>query len=800
MTYNPQTIGWEKAVLGTGLFSPASMPEAEHLLPSDFTGCHQIIFAEMMALHRRGSLDTRALTEALRSRNELDGIASFDVERVAGEHYIAELLTYRGASMEEYAAQVMNASLKRQLRQVGALIAADAQDERVSAQEAHDEAERRLLRLRRSRAGDNGVTIGEVIGTFMFRLEGLRSGTIQPAWVPRILALKNSLIYVDQSDYWITAARPGEGKCLGRGTKVVMSDGSLKTVEEIRPGDLLMGTKMLPRRVLSITHGRDMLYWVRQKHGIDYRVNRNHVLSLKSSKDESEQAHAEIRNVSVRQLLNEPKSWPARWKGYKIAVRFPEREVPLAPYFLGLWLGDGAASGSQITSTDPEVIGHLQDYAARRSETLHRHMLSHRLLRTRKGGCVRDGRTVHELLRNMGVFNNKHIPDLYLRNSRRVRLELLAGIVDSAGALIRNRIEITMQNADLGQQIKFLADTLGLRTSPVDRCNARRQAGAERVAYRITIHGDLSACPIRIPRKKPDRSRRCGDWRLTDIRIEQDQVDDYYGFTLDGDGLFLLEDMTVTHNSSLMRFDFGMAAVDDERREATLIVNLENTQTEYAKFIISMCSGIDSNKLKDPRLLNEIELERVRDWATRLASLPFYIVTLAAPSVEQIDRVIRYHVANHGIARAGVDYVQLMNNGKSQITEDVTCSSKGLRAISLRYGIPLLVNSQLSRNIENRGEDAEPKLSDLRDSGSLEQDATIVTVPRALWVNPSSAQLRQFSQNIDPLSGQLYPQVKAIPIVFHVLKNRNGPIGKTEPVLWVKSTNNFIPLTFREPQ
>ena len=71
------------------------------------------------------------------------------------------------------------------------------------------------------------------------------------------------------------------GKCLAKGTQVMMFDGTLKNVEDINVNDLLMGDDSTPRRVLSLARGREQMYWVRQKHGIDYRVNESHILSLK---------------------------------------------------------------------------------------------------------------------------------------------------------------------------------------------------------------------------------------------------------------------------------------------------------------------------------------------------------------------------------------------------------------------------------------------------------------------------------------------------------------------------------------
>ena len=76
----------------------------------------------------------------------------------------------------------------------------------------------------------------------------------------------------------------GFGKCLGKGTKVILYNGNVELVENIQIGDLLMGVDSTPRTVLNLKRGREQMYWIRQNKGLDYRVNSSHILSLKNTK------------------------------------------------------------------------------------------------------------------------------------------------------------------------------------------------------------------------------------------------------------------------------------------------------------------------------------------------------------------------------------------------------------------------------------------------------------------------------------------------------------------------------------
>lgn len=202
------SIGWEKAVLGTAIFSPELVEQAEFLLPSDFTGCHAGIWSHIMALYRRDTLELRTLVEELRSASELDHISAFDGTAV-GETYIAELVASRGMAMSEFAAHVLNASGKRMLNREAALIAADARDENITYEQALDNAESRFISMRRRTTALEGASLGDLFGVFIPRMEGMRAGTIQPRWSPETLAVREIFPYVEDDDYVIVAARPG---------------------------------------------------------------------------------------------------------------------------------------------------------------------------------------------------------------------------------------------------------------------------------------------------------------------------------------------------------------------------------------------------------------------------------------------------------------------------------------------------------------------------------------------------------------------------------------------------------------
>jgi replicative DNA helicase len=242
--------------------------------------------------------------------------------------------------------------------------------------------------------------------------------------------------------------------------------------------------------------------------------------------------------------------------------------------------------------------------------------------------------------------------------------------------------------------------------------------------------------------------------------------------------------------SSWLRFEADKS-IHLPEPEGVLIFNYDNDNMDYARWFIAMETGIDSDKLKEPRLMSEEELSRVRAAAEDLARRPLYIES-AYGDIHWIKRTTRKYVSERKIKRMCLDYAQKVNNGMDGDNANIEATTQGLREINMQLHIPILAASQLNREIEKRGvNDQTPMLSDLRGSGALEQDGTIVMYPRAMWRNPSDAEQRQFPENVDRSTGRLYPRMKAIPIQFYVQKNRNGSSGVSTPVKWVKSTNRY---------
>ena len=379
----------------------------------------------------------------------------------------------------------------------------------------------------------------------------------------------------DQYRYYIYHGGRGSGKCLSPDTKIIMYDGSIKKASEIAVNDLLMGPDSTPRKVIDTHNGTDEMYRVVQNQAIDYIVNSQHLLVLRKNptlKNDCGEImssgnlrrpngrYPDYEDITIMPVLEFDKK-SARFKdnfhGYKTGlINFPHKDVLIEPYFLGVWLGDGEAACQRITTMDQEILEYCTEYANKLD--LDVSIYDKRQKSFTIGMVKRTGKTNNllGLLKHYDLINNKHIPKQYLINSEKNRLELLAGILDTDSCVQRACAYLTMKSLKFVEQVKFLADSLGFRTSKDIKKREIKLNDKTFYAYSLTISGNLERIPFKIKRRIDGaKSKPNKDYLKTKIKIESLGIGPYVGFELDRDHLFLLQDGTVVHNShSIARY------------------------------------------------------------------------------------------------------------------------------------------------------------------------------------------------------------------------------------------------------
>lgn len=346
-------------------------------------------------------------------------------------------------------------------------------------------------------------------------------------------------------------AGPGKGKCLGINTPVIMYDGSVKMIQDVEIGDLLMGPNSEYREVTSISTGMDALFKITPIHGDSFVCNSNHILSLQIS------GTTTTINMPLYEYFKQTAKFKHHAKLWRTGIDFDEQPLKLPAYVAGLWIGDGAIEQPKISHTidDCEIVPDLIEAATK--------LNLHLKYSPRKNGNTGDwyftnGRTGGKpndfmtIVRKFVVNDEKRIPSEYLINSRVNRLELLAGLIDTDGYMHNNScIEISTKYIGLASDIAYLARSLGFGVHVATKQVTLNNYSFTGTYYRIGITGNTSEIPIRISRKQCSPRKQKKNVCRTGFTVTSLGIGRYYGIELNGDGLFLLGDFTVTHNSTM---------------------------------------------------------------------------------------------------------------------------------------------------------------------------------------------------------------------------------------------------------
>ena len=458
----------------------------------------------------------------------------------------------------------------------------------------------------------------------------------------------------------------GQFGCIDPETPVLLWNGNIEKAKNIKVGDKLVGDDGGCRIVSRLTEGVDEMYEISNGNMDNYIVNSHHILTVcysghksiywkKSSnswrmnyfdddtkRDKSismqtidstsgthfnkthftkEEAYEKmleysksipdnnIFDINVQQYLALPEYVKHNMKGVinRSVIQWEEQELPIDPYILGLWLGDGMSTCNAFASMDSEIIKswatwtdtvgceicHVKNIPPHENHSFYiRRRGSSTGIATAIGdpthsrstciGCTTskfvcaacdwtfekqtepvkgtgknsDGRNVVnlnpvvELFKKHNLYNNKHVPIQYIINSEENRLKILAGMIDTDGCLKKTNggsccYEISQceKRKHLLESFRIIAGSLGFRAK-ILKPNGN--------IYSLLITGDnIDKIPVKVPRKQIQNQTRTTNYASHNIKIKSIGLGAFCGWNIDKNERFLLGDFTITHNTRL---------------------------------------------------------------------------------------------------------------------------------------------------------------------------------------------------------------------------------------------------------
>ena len=771
----PHDVAAEQCVLGGMLLSKDAISDVmETIRPDDhYRPAHQIVHEAILELYGRGEpADPVTVSDLLNKRGEL--------ARMGGPAYLHTLIASvpTAANAGYYARIVRERAILRRLVEVGTRIVQLGYSGDGDADELVDRAQAEVYGVTERRVSEDYLSLSEIMPAALDEIEAIGSRGGGMSGVPTGFADLDSLTNgLHAGQMVVIAARPAVGKALALSTPLPTPD-SWTTMGEVRVGDRLIGADGRPVTVVAATdvmHDRPCYevefsdgavivadaehQWVtwdlrtrktydyqRETGGPGYPDDWPTWTSSRASRDlkatgmssgqvsavpgrtataiRQQWNRADVTGTAVKARTTQEIASTLRVRGQHNhaipvakALILPEADLPLDPYVLGYLLGDGATAGTGRVACHPDDRSWLIDEFQ---------ALGYSVSAYRDPGHL-GVRRIRETWRKLGLARSKHVPAVYLRVSFSQRLALVQGLIDSDG-YVDNQGSYHFSNTSE----RLIADFAQLVTSlgciaRVKRRGPRMRAGRlSRESWDVIVATSLPLA--RLPRKalaaRHDWGQEQAGRYIVDVRpvpsepVRCVQVDS-------ADHLYLAgRSMIPTHNSTLA-LDLARAATI-KHGMPTVIFSLEMSRNEITMRLLSAEARVPLHSMRTGQM-GEEDWTRLARRMSEVVDAPLFIDDSPNMSMMEIRAKCRRLKQQNDLKLVIVDYLQLMSSPKrpENRQQEVSEMSRSLKLLAKEIDVPVIAISQLNRGPEQRT-DKRPMLSDLRESGSIEQDSDVV--------------------------------------------------------------------------
>ena len=764
----PHNLDAEESLLGACLLSRDAIVAATEVGVSadDFyKPAHGHIFDAVTTLYAIGeSIDVVTVADQLRRGGLIDAIGGPAV--LLG----LQVSTPATSNAARYARIINEHALLRRLIGVASEIAEIGYSLPEDVISALDRAEAMVFDVAQRRVTDSLSPIKDLLDQSLTRLEMLYEKGDSITGLPTgYHGLDELLSGLQPSTLNIVGARPATGKALALDTPIPTPTG-WTTMGDLRVGDEVLDDAGGPCNVVytSPIFSDHRCFEVRFDDGTTIVADAGHRWlaydfpawkSLRSRHDRLAAAppanpqlardqSSRIRHprvVTTQEMVDEGvrvAGGRPNWYLPLVALALDEVDVPVEPYVLGCWLGDGSTAGASLTLGLVDAPHFVTEFE--RAGYVLEHRPGHDALCWATGPVPGKGawqgyggatRVLARELQAAGLLGDarKHIPAEYLRASSKQRLALVQGIMDTDGTIDRSggRVELCLASRDLLAQVWELVASLGHKPHPIKEKRVPLSDGRFATAWRF---GWTPLDPVfRLPHKaallaevvSTRRHGRATRRAIVDI-VEVPSVPTRCISVDAPSHLFLASRaMIPTHNTA---FALGMAAhAALEVGRPVLVFSLEMSHLELTQRLLSSEARVDSSRMRNGKL-NDPDWSKISHAIGRLAEAPLYIDDNPQATVMEIRAKARRLKSKLGdLGLIVIDYLQLMTGRTSAESRQVEVSEigRGLKILARELEVPVVALSQLSRGLELRA-DKRPMLADLRESGSLEQDADVV--------------------------------------------------------------------------
>ena len=726
----PHSIEAEMCVLASMMLDKEQIGGIQQLIHEKeafFQVDHQIIYERLLDLYQAGkSIDPIILRAELEKRKLL--------EEVGGTAYLAQIVnTVPSAAHGTHYAQIVRE--KYMLRQLIAASNDTLRDAYAPHEETKlivDRAEKRIFDIAQKEI--SGTV--QPLETILHEVWEMITGQGQRGILTGFHEMDEMLNGLQKGELIIIAARPSMGKAQPLDAKVLTTAG-WKPMGEVRVGDELASVDGSPSRVTGVfPQGKRQVYRITLADGRSTECCAEHLWRVHYRGWDEPKV---VETARLIEMLGR-KRYQNRLYVETFAGEFgSDQGLPLDPWLLGMMLGDGSMSGSSVrfSTASEEILDRVRQSAGEEMALSYAGGYDYRIRQA--AGASQAGvqgavaNPVKSALQSMGLWgcdsSKKFIPEMYKRATRVSRLRLLAGLIDTDGWVEKwGSLRFCTVSEQLARDVVELMRSIGgsgSYTPKQPRYSYRGEQREGQVAYVCNLqHPDPASLQLVAEKAQRLVSGRQRQRRLNIVSIEPTRMTETQCIAVSHQArLYVTDEFVVTHNTAFaMNIVEGIAA---DQQIPCAVFSLEMSKQQLAQRLLCSRGSIDSHKLRKGMLSNE-EHQKLAMVVGELAKAPIFVDDSASLTVLDLRAKARRLKREHNIQCIMIDYMQLMDNpGPESRQQQISEISRGIKAVARDLMVPVICLSQLNRAAEGR-DGHTPRMSDLRESGAIEQDADVI--------------------------------------------------------------------------
>lgn len=803
----PQNLDAEEAILGGILLDPEAITRILDILRPEafYSSAHQEIYKACVALHQQGSpTDLMSVSTWLNDRGAL--------EKLGGQSKLVQLVdrTVSAVNIDQYAALVVDKFLRRKLISTGHQISQLGHETAKDLEKVLDEAEQKVFSITQVRPNQGLIPTADILTKTFADIEERSAGMALPGLASGFYDLDGKTQGFQRSDLIIVAGRPSMGKCLAHDAELVLSDGSIATIEEIyqrRQAELLTLNDnwkfSFTEPSVFVDDGIKPVFRVTTRLGRTVETTLTHPyltldgwLPLSSLRVGDRIAVPRILDVFGTQTLR-------------------DCELKL----LGYLIGDGCLTkcSPEFTNINPaiqtdfaEAVSEFGNLRVQKTDSNGTRTPSFRVASAVGGGHGSNGLT--NWLRSLNLYgksaHEKTIPSQVFQLTRSQIALFLNRLFATDGwvsvlASGQSQLGYATVSEKLARQIQHLLLRFGIIARlksrlvkyqeerraawQLDITDARsiqtfiseigifgKEAALLRVEAAISVRkyqtnrdlipievwqqletarqgeawkklaqraGFVGCSNIHTGKRAPTRDRLLAlataleHSQLQDLANSEVYWDEIvsiefvsnkqvYDLTIPKTHNFVANDICVHNTAFCLGLGRNIAA---QYKLPVAVFSLEMSKEQIVQRLLASEARIESGRLRSGRISSQ-DWEPLSNAIGRLSELRIFIDDTPNISVVEMRSRARKLQAEQGgaLGMILIDYLQLMEgSGSENRVQELARITRALKGLARELNVPVIALSQLSRSVESRA-DKRPMMSDLRESGSIEQDADLV--------------------------------------------------------------------------